>query len=199
MSLSLFFTEFHDAIKEGDGFWILRCWRYLLPLFKASNRTNYSIEAFNLLFSYHFILSKREAAQLLWSRTVNIRGLPGRCVPMDLHMEHPNRSLKECVRALGSNKTATALQRVGKSLGTLGPVIDAFDEENNISLSYGRNAAPIVENDQNMTVQALASNKIFQQQKRRYHKSFKSVTCSILQKVDIEDLLSWIVNHTPNT
>ena len=37
LSLGCFYLEFCDAIKEGDGDRILRCWRYLLPIFKGSD------------------------------------------------------------------------------------------------------------------------------------------------------------------
>ena len=37
--------KFNDAIKAGDGDCFLRCWKNFLPLFKATERTNYSIEA----------------------------------------------------------------------------------------------------------------------------------------------------------
>ena len=45
LTLSLLYAEFHDAIREGDGLRILRCWRFLLLVFKAGGRKNYSIEA----------------------------------------------------------------------------------------------------------------------------------------------------------
>ena len=48
LTLGLFYLEYSDAIREGDGLRVLRCWRYLFLLFKASNRTNYTIEAFKL-------------------------------------------------------------------------------------------------------------------------------------------------------
>lgn len=54
LSMGLFCFEFVDSIKEGDGQRILRCWRYLLLIFKAAKRKNYSIEALNLLCQYHF-------------------------------------------------------------------------------------------------------------------------------------------------
>ena len=49
MSLGMFYNEYCDAIHEGDGQRILCCWRYMLLLFKASNRTKYTIKAFTLL------------------------------------------------------------------------------------------------------------------------------------------------------
>ena len=33
LSLGCFYLEYRDAIKEGDGLCVLRCWRYLLPIF----------------------------------------------------------------------------------------------------------------------------------------------------------------------
>ena len=90
-SLGLFLQEFIDAVHEGDGGRILRCWKFMLLLFKGSNKTEYSIEAFNLLSQYHFIFSAWLSKQLLWSRTVNVHGQAGKNIPMDLHMEHMNR------------------------------------------------------------------------------------------------------------
>ena len=38
LTLGLLYMEFADAIREGNGERIIRCWRYLLLLFKATNR-----------------------------------------------------------------------------------------------------------------------------------------------------------------
>ena len=116
LTLGLFLMEFIDAIREGDGHRIIRCWRFFLLLFKASNRKNYSIEAFTLLCQFHFIFSERMKQQLVWSRTVNIHGRPGRNVSMDLHMEHLNRECKASIAGLGANITEQAVKRVGKCL-----------------------------------------------------------------------------------
>ena len=35
--------EFSDSIREGDGLYILRCWCYLLLIFKANRRKNFAI------------------------------------------------------------------------------------------------------------------------------------------------------------
>jgi len=75
--------EFNDAIREGDGLRILHCWKYFLLHFKEANRKNYAIEAFNLLAQYHVVLSPRMAMQLLWNRTINTHGRPGKNIPCD--------------------------------------------------------------------------------------------------------------------
>ena len=44
LTLGCLFMEFRDAIREGDGGRVLRCYRYLLPIFQNSGRKNYAIE-----------------------------------------------------------------------------------------------------------------------------------------------------------
>ena len=74
LSVGLFYLEYCDAIKEGDGGRVLRCWKYLVPLFFNSRRTNYSKEALLLLCQHKYLLTPRQAKQLLYSRFVNTKG-----------------------------------------------------------------------------------------------------------------------------
>ena len=76
--------EYRDAIREGDGIRVLRCWKYLLPLFKATQRHNYAIEAANLLIEYYYTFPPRQAQQLIWSHFLNTSGKPGQNIPSDL-------------------------------------------------------------------------------------------------------------------
>ena len=94
---------FAYAIKEGDGLRVLRCWRYLLPIFLGTGRTNYSREILNMLYQ-QVTLSPCLSSQLLWSRFINVHGFPARNIPADLHMEHLNRIAKDAIKSLGANK-----------------------------------------------------------------------------------------------
>ena len=89
----LLLMEFRDAIHEGDGERILRCWKFMLPYFYATGHTKYALEAFHLLAHVHAAASPRLAHQIMWSRTVNTRGHQGQNIPVDLQMEHLNRCL----------------------------------------------------------------------------------------------------------
>ena len=42
INLGCFYLEYDDVIKEGDGERALRCWRYLLLIFKNFGRKNYA-------------------------------------------------------------------------------------------------------------------------------------------------------------
>ena len=61
ISLGCFYLEYSDAIHEGDGIRVLRCWRYLLPIFWNSGRVNYSNEVLNMLFQHDYSLSPRHS------------------------------------------------------------------------------------------------------------------------------------------
>ena len=61
LGVGCFYREFADAVKEGDGGRVLRCWRYFLPLFKSSARKNYSIEVLKMLYQYEYELTPRQA------------------------------------------------------------------------------------------------------------------------------------------
>ena len=54
LKLGLFYHEFADAIREGDGNRVLRCWKYMLPIFSASGSRNYACEAANLLIQHSY-------------------------------------------------------------------------------------------------------------------------------------------------
>lgn len=104
LSLGLLWYGYHDASREGDGERILLYWKFLLVLFKSTNHPKYAKEAVNLLLQYHYILSERQKAQLLWNRCINTKGLRGCNLPCDLYMEHLNRRLKSIIRSMGSSQ-----------------------------------------------------------------------------------------------
>ena len=105
ITLGLIWESFHDATREGDGERLVRIWKFLMLIFKAARRKNYSIEALNLQLQLNYTLSPRQAAQLKWSRCINTTNIVGRNIPMDLHLEHLNRCLKCTMRNMGSNLT----------------------------------------------------------------------------------------------
>jgi len=67
LSLGCFYLEFCGSICEGDVERVLRCWKYLLPIFRNAGRKNYSLEALNLLYQYHVELPPMKAEKLVWS------------------------------------------------------------------------------------------------------------------------------------
>ena len=193
LSLGLLYMEFVDGIREGDGNRILRCWRYFLPLFKCSGRTNYSIEAFNMLFEYEYAMSERMKQQLKWERTVNVSGKPGKNVSMDLHMEHINKQCKQSMGTLGSNISDRSVSRIGKSIGQVMEVSQQFDRTNGVHEDSGRHPRRTVEADMKKLVTQLhAESKVFHYHPKRKHAHFKRMQANMTRKLPLSNLKSWM-------
>lgn len=173
LRIGLFYLEYRDAIQEGDGVRVLRCWKYLLLVFFNTNRKNYLKEALNLLCQHDHILTERQSLQLLYSRFVNTQGGKGRNIPADLHMEHLNKVCKECVRDLGPNKTTESIQQVSKCIGPIDSVMTAFDTENGVHSRSGDHKKASNTDDVKTISNDLVQYKVFISQNRKAHHSFK--------------------------
>lgn len=132
--------------------------------YHGSRRTNYSCEVLNMLHQ-QITLPPRLSAQLLWSRFINVHGLPGRNIAGDLYMEHLNRVGKE---AVGANKTDKAIERVGKALGTIAPNVD---EENGVAAVSGAHHRA---KDRNIIIAELLKVDAFVVHVGRNHPTFQS-------------------------
>ena len=174
ISLGLLLMNFNDAVREGDGDRIMRCWRFFLSLFKASDKTNYSIEAFTLLAQEKYLLSERMAMQLKWSRTINVHGLPGKNISADLHMEHLNRECKQSISGLGANVTDNSIQRVGRCIGRLTSIMQQFDEVNGIKRESGYHTCQSTNVDLQKLLKQLHQSQVFVHKTGRIHRTFQT-------------------------
>ena len=112
----LLFFEFIDAIRQGDGRRILRCWKAMLIYFHHARHYNYAKEAIYLLAAVNATATPHLAAQITWSRVVNTSGKPRGNIPVDLHNEHLNRALKTSVAGIGANANPKTIIQCAKSL-----------------------------------------------------------------------------------
>jgi L1 cell adhesion molecule like protein len=192
LSLGLLYMEYNDAIREGDGIRIFRCWRFMLLLFKANNKRKYAIQAATLLLQYHFLFNERMKQQLMWSRTVNVHGKVGKNIPMDLYMEHLNRELKSACSNLGSNITESNIQRVGFCLRKLIEIKSNFDEVTNIPIDKGFHSSRSQMTDLKLILDELRKSNIFTNHKRRKHSEFPKFKENSVSKIEMDNLKSWL-------
>lgn len=191
LSLGCFYLELCDGIKEGDGERVLRCWKYLLPVFLASHRTNYSREALNMLYQHKYRLSPRLSRELLYNRFVNVHGRPRKNIPADLHMEHLNRIAKNAIKGLGANKTEKAIVRVGRALRTVAPVLQNYDEDNNVPSLSGVHKVAEAKKDIAIVTGVLQASNVFEEIPGRRHKSFQQ-TRDVLHYLGKEETVRWV-------
>ena len=194
LSLGCFYLAYKDAIKEGDGMRVLECWRYLLPIFHNAGRRNYSKEAFCFLTQYFHDLPPQQAQQFLYSRFVNTKGVRGRNIALDLHLEHLNRLCKDCVKGLGANKTKENIERCSKALGVLDKILSNFDDNNHVPNTSGAHSRPSYKEDLHSIVDELKEAKVFSVVAGRKHKSFQK-PISILNAKSKEEVATYVSEH----
>ncbi len=68
--------------------------------------------------------------------------MPRKNIPVDLHMEHLNNIAKEAAQSVGANKSKITMERIGKAIGTLSPVLDQFDSVNKVQGTSKLNRVP---------------------------------------------------------
>lgn len=193
LSLGCFYLEFCDAIREGDGIRVHRCWKYLLPIFKVAGRKNYCLEALHLLSQYEYELTPRDANKLLWSRFVNTHGTAGRNIPGDLCLEHLNRICKDAMSQKGSNQSEKSLIFVGKVLGVLNPVLQQYDLQNHVTVNSGGHKQPNSKKDMNILINNFRAQEVFIQTGMRKYNTFSNPK-NLLHGKNAE-LLEWMKEH----
>lgn len=193
ITLGLLYLNFKDAVREGDGDRDITVWKYFMLIWMATGHKNYSVEAFTLLSQYYLFLPPNQAAQLKWSRFINVHGLPGHNISCDLHMEHLNRLIKTAMEGLGSNKKQKkAMKRVGKAVGVLASLTKSFDEEVGVSKPSGKHAKKNWDKDMEMIVKELLGQAVFDEQTKRTHKSFTKMKKNIISKIKETKLKDWM-------
>lgn len=192
LTLGMLYMEYIDAIREGDGTRILRCWRFLLLIFKATGKRKYSIQAATLLFQYEYLFSERMRHQLIWSRTVNVHGKLSKNIAMDLHMEHLNRELKSSISHLGANVAEKTIQRVGLCLCQLIEIRNNFDLMTGIEIESGWHTSRSLKSDLNSVLEELRKAAVFDEKPKRKHSEFKSFKCNTVGSIKKDDLQSWL-------
>ena len=185
-------VEFRDGWGDGSGERMFRCWRLMLPHFKDSKRTKYSLEALKLQFQVRAVLSPQLAHQVLWDRFVNTKGVPGRNIPCDLYNEHVVRLVKQVISSMGANLTEKALQRAAQSVSTLHSVCKQFDNESNVPVTTSAHSTRTDITDVKKVVKAVQDNDLLTVISGRSHRSFKTMKLNPLWNWDREGTLQWI-------
>lgn len=174
----LLLLEFKDAIREGDGKRILRCWKAMILYFRYAGHTNYLSEAITTLILVDATASSRISHQLTWSQVVNTRGGAGHSVPVDLHMERLNRTVKDYVGTLSGNISESTILQCGKSLGGIQKMCSTFDDEANIHASSTAHTRASTKSDEKKVMTKLVkTSTIFDYVPGRCHKTFSTEYC----------------------
>ena len=108
-----------DSLHFAAGPRVTRCWKFMLLHWRYAKHAKYSLEALHLLAAINATATERIAHELTWCRFINTRGVPGGNMPVDLYMEHLNRTLKDYLKGLGANVSEATITQTSKSLRNL--------------------------------------------------------------------------------
>ena len=161
----------------------------MLPHFKSSGRTKYSLEALRIQFQVKSILSPQLAHQVMWDRFVNTRGGRGNNIPCDLHNEHVNKLIKSVIANLGVNLTEKALQQSTRIVSTLHTLCKQFDKESNVPVTSAHTRSD--KSDVQKAAKAVLNNELLTRKPERYHRSFRTMRLHPLLKLG-EETIEWM-------
>ena len=190
ISLGLLWYNYLDATREGDGRRIMTIWKYLLLVFKKTNRTNYAKEAAIMLIQYHCLFSERKAAQIRNSRFINTQGRQGCNIACDLHMEHLNRRVKNVIQRMGSNVQPPTIARAAKAIGVVHDVCNVFEKASG-SKKSSHHSKPSYAKDYKYLITQLVESKVYDIMPNRAY-NFISLDHCLLDSYSKEDIMHWI-------
>lgn len=94
-----------DAIKEGDGYRLVNCYKFVLLFAYKFKHTKYAYVLLLFFVLTCAVLSKEQSFSLIVNRFINSTGKLGGNIPLDLFMEHLNLLLKRLGKGMGGNMT----------------------------------------------------------------------------------------------
>ena len=121
-----------------------------------------------MLLQVNYLLFPRETTQVKWCHTVNIMNHQGHNIPMDLHLEHLNRILKNIQRNMRSSVTERFVKLAAES-------IDIVHHVCKLKLDSGCHCYPSFEKDYKLILSVLHEQEVFISKILSRHHSFKKL------------------------
>ena len=189
--------NFDDAVKEGDVERILRCWQFMMQIFRAYKHTKCSFVALQLFFFSTCLLSERLSHLLKWNRTVNNNnGGKGQNISLDLRLEHLNNLLKEMLKYLGVNVTQKSAQRCSEAISAPEEILRNMDTELGIDQPSGHHTSANDDKDFLLLVKEIQERgDMFTFTPERKYQKISNFNRNILGELDFGQLNKWINTH----
>ena len=197
LNFGMIVFNFDDAVKEGDVERILRCWQFMMQIFRAYKHTKCSFAALQLFFFSTCLLSERLSHLLKWNRTVNNNnGGKGQNISLDLRLEHLNNLLKEMLKYLGVNVTQKSAQRCSEAISAPEEILTNMDTELGIDQPSGHHTSANDDKDFLLLVKKIQERgDMFTFTPERKYQKISNFNRNILGELDFGQLNKWINTH----
>ena len=191
----LLLLELRDSIRQADGPRVLRCWKFMLLYWRYAGHTKYSLEVIHLLGAVKATATPCLAHEITWCRFVNSRGGSRNNIPVDLYMDHLNRTLKDYLLGLGANISESTIIQISRSLRKLMAVTTHLDSVCGIHKESIYHTCKDASTDLQLIIDELQKSQVFDYIPGRYHKTFQNIKPHISAHIDTDKLFSWIQGH----
>lgn len=199
MKYGMLIMNIRDAISEGDGSRVVRCWKFLLLYLKHDNGSQkYSLEVLYMMFQIHALLSPRSAHQLIWNRFTKLKHGHAGHISLDLNLEFYNRTVKQAIKKLGSNASRRSINRICHSTNVTKALMESFDNEVKTYKTSGKHVRKSTLNDMKTVVAELLHQKALTRMPGRSYNFYTGIKSSILAGFDLQKMYTWINGHKKN-
>ena len=189
-----------DAIKEGDGKRIFRCWKFQFPYLRNDpGSTKYALNTLGMILQAYALFSPKHTQELVWNKTALFKPGLGNNIPLNLLLEFFNRLLKEVRRKVGPNTTNyKAIDRYCHAIDFTKVLHDNFDQEFCVICRPGHHYELSVVSDLQKIVSELVIQKAFCWTPGHTYEHFKAIDSTLLSHFDLQDMFRWINRHKRN-
>lgn len=196
LSMGLFVRNFDDAVAEGDGARIIRCWKFMTLMYRSQHHTKYAFAGIQLQANLLARCTARQAHRLIWNRTVSTKGGKGNNISLDLRLEHLNNILKGMLRNVGVNLNENTAKRASHSLMFMEKFLRHTDEEMGRNKPSGHHVtAKHKEDFLELVKQFHLKGKVFSIEEGREYNAFPKFDRNILKNMEFSSLNKWINEH----
>ena len=191
LQIGLLLMNIADGIKEGDGYRLVNCYKFVLLFAYQFHNTKYVYALLLFFIQIYAVLSEEEAFCLIFNRFINSKGKCGGNIPLHLFMEHLNLLLKRLAKGMGANVTSASLQRAAQSIVPLNKVMETIYKDCNKVKRSGHHGSTDPEEAVSIIVKDLISGKVFETSPgRKGYPSFQKFQSNVLD-IDYRDLFQW--------
>jgi hypothetical protein len=192
MSVCCLRLNFEDAIKRGDGERLFLCYKFMYLYFKQTNCPKYAYGVLETIAQAKYLLSPRQANDLVWNRFVNNKGEADTNLPVDLDVEHLNKPLKTDMTTYRGEITDKTVQRISRSVEETEKIIKNFDKQVGTRKQSGRHKAADFHTDINKIMVSLNKKQVFRSIPGRKHMYIGRISADPIASMDMKGLHTWM-------
>lgn len=184
--------NFEDAIKKGDGERVMLCYKFMYLYCKEAGCPKYAYGLLETVCQAKYLLSPRNAHDLVWNRFINNRGDEDTNMPIDLDVEHCNKPLKTDVHTFRGEITDKSVQRISRSVEESDKVLHNYDRQTHVKMPSGKHKEVSFQKDVAKIVDHLHQKQVYRNISGRQHIHIGCISADPLASLDMKALHKWV-------